>query len=302
MSDLTQYLQPSILAKVDNLELIAKFIVEGFLIGLHRSPYHGFSVEFSSYRKYEPGDELKFIDWRVFGRTDKFYVKQFEETTNLNCYLVMDISGSMEYADRDGRSGGISKLRYASYLNAGLAYMMLRQGDAVGLVGLNAQSFEFVPSSSKSNWLMQLLSRMSQLKAQGETGLGRGLSLLAERIKGRSLIVITSDLLMPPNDLLEALSYFRYKNHEVIVFHVLTDTELKFPFTRQTNFVDMETNKEIITESAYIREEYKRLLGEHVGAMKRACRDVNADFLSLSTSDDLGDALMTYMAKRAEYF
>jgi len=302
MSDLTQYLQPAILSKVDNLELIAKFIVEGFLIGLHRSPYHGFSVEFSSYRKYEPGDELKFIDWRVFGRTDKYYVKQFEETTNLNCYLVMDISASMDYAGPDGRSGAVSKLRYASFLNAGLAYMMLRQGDAVGLVGVNAGTFDFIPSSSKSNWLMQLLSRMSQLKPAGETGLGRGLSLLAERVKGRSLIIITSDLLVPPNDLLEALSYFRYKNHEVIIFHVLTDTELKFPFTRQTNFVDMETGKEIITESAYIREEYKRLLGAHVETLKRGCRDVNVDFLSLSTSDDLGSALMTYMAKRAEYF
>jgi uncharacterized protein (DUF58 family) len=302
MSDLTQYLQPAILSKVDNLELIAKFIVEGFLIGLHRSPYHGFSVEFSSYRKYEPGDELKFIDWRVFGRTDKYYVKQFEETTNLNCYLVMDISASMDYAGPDGRSGTVSKLRYASFLNAGLAYMMLRQGDAVGLVGVNAGTFDFIPSSSKSNWLMQLLSRMSQLKPAGETGLGRGLSLLAERVKGRSLIIITSDLLVPPNDLLEALSYFRYKNHEVIIFHVLTDTELKFPFTRQTNFVDMETGKEIITESAYIREEYKRLLGAHVETLKRGCRDVNVDFLSLSTSDDLGSALMRYMAKRAEYF
>ncbi len=302
MNDLTQYLQPSILSKVDNLELIAKFIVEGFLIGLHRSPYHGFSVEFSSYRKYEPGDELKFIDWRVFGRTDKYYVKQFEETTNLNCYLVMDISASMEYADRHGQAGGLTKLRYASFLNAGLAYMMLRQGDAVGMVGINAQTFEFLPASAKTNWLMQLLTRMSQLKPGGETGLRRGLSLLSERVKGRSLIIITSDLLAPPDDLLEALSYFRYKNHEVIVFHVMTDTEWKFPFNRQTNFVDMETGKEIITESAYIREEYLRLLTGHVDTLKRACRDINVDFLPLATSDDLGQALMTYMARRAEHY
>jgi uncharacterized protein (DUF58 family) len=302
MNDLTQYLQPAILAKVDNLELIAKFIVEGFLIGLHRSPYHGFSVEFSSYRKYEPGDELKFIDWRVFGRTDKYYVKQFEETTNLNCYLVMDISASMEFADSDGRSGGVTKFKYATFLSAGLAYMMLRQGDSVGLVGLNAQNFQFIPSSSKANWLIQLLTRLSQLRTQGETGLGRGLWLLAERIKGRSLIVIISDLLVPPSDLLEALSYFRYKNHEVIIFHVLTDTELKFPFQRQTNFVDMETGKEIITEPGYIHDEYLRLLQGHVETLKTACREINVDFLSLSTSDDLGQALMTYLARRAEYY
>lgn len=302
MNDLTQYLQPSVLAKVENLELIAKFIVEGFLIGLHRSPYHGFSVEFSSYRKYEPGDELKFIDWRVFGRTDRYFVKQFEETTNLNCYLVTDTSASMEYADPDGPAAGISKFRYATFLNAGLAYMMLRQGDAVGMVGVSAERFDFIPPSAKSNWLIQLLARISQLKTGGQTGLGHGLSLLAERIKGRSLILLTSDLLLPPSELMEALSYFRYKNHEVIVFHVMTETELNFPFHRQTNFVDMETGKEIITESAYIRQEYLRLLQDHLNTIKNACRDINVDFLTLSTATDLGDALMTYLAKRAEYY
>jgi len=303
MPDLTDYLKPEIIARVDNLELVAKFIVEGFLIGLHKSPYHGFSVEFSSYRKYAPGDELKFVDWRVFARTDKFYVKQFEETTNLNCFIALDLSASMDFADVDRKVGNdVTKFEYSSYLAAGLAYMMLQQGDAVSLVGFNADRFDFMPPSGKSNRLMQFLSQLSSFTPAGETDLGKGLSFLAERIKGRSMVILMSDLLINPGELTDVLSYLRYKNHEVIIFHILTNTELTFPFMHQTNFKDIETDQELITESGYIRDEYVSLLQKHIGRIRDTCEEMDVDFLPLSTSDELGGALMTYLSRRAMYY
>jgi len=300
-TDLTEYLKPDVLAKVDNLELIAKFIVEGFLIGLHRSPYHGFSVEFSSYRKYVPGDDMKFVDWRVFGRTDKYYVKQFEENTNLNCFITMDISASMNFADPGPPGEQVSKFRYSTFIAAGLAYLMLRQGDAVSLVGFNSEEFSFLPPSGRSNRLIQFLTALSRLEPKGETALRRSLGLLAERIKGRSLVILISDLLVEPGELAESLHYFRYKNHEVVVFHVLADAERNFPFTLQTNFVDMETNREILTEASYIRDEYLSLLRAHTARLKDTCEELDVDFVPLSTSSDLGEVLVAYLAKRMTY-
>jgi len=298
-TDLTEYLNPRTLAKIDNLELIAKFIVEGFLIGLHRSPYHGFSVEFSSYRKYSPGDELKFVDWRVYARTDKYYVKQFEETTNLNCYLTMDISASMNFTDPT--PDAVSKFRYSCFIAAAMAYLMLKQGDAVALAAFNSKEFTYLPPSARGTRLIQFLSALSHLKPAGETELGKNLRLLAERIKGRSLIILTSDLLVDYDEFKEALQYFRYKNHEVIVFHILSDYERDFPFGTQTSFLDMETRQEIVTEPTYIREEYISLLNSHIEQLKDTCEELNVDFLSLSTSTDLSEALMTYLSRRAAY-
>ncbi|MEW6358612.1 MAG: DUF58 domain-containing protein [Planctomycetota bacterium] len=303
MPDLMDYLKPEIISKVDNLELIAKFIVEGFLIGLHKSPYHGFSVEFSSYRKYAPGDELKFVDWRVFARTDKFYVKQFEETTNLNCFITMDLSASMNFADVDrGVGANVTKFAYSSYLAAALAYMMLQQNDSVSLVGFSTDRFEFLPPSGKSNRLVQFLTVLDKFVPSGETDMGRGLSLLAERIKGRSLVIILSDLLVEPRELTDALQYFRYKNHEVIIYHILTNTELTFPFMRQTNFRDIETGRELVTESGYIRDDYIALLEKHTRDIKDACEEMEVDFVPLSTSDELGGALMNYLSRRMMYY
>ena len=296
MEDPREYLDPKVLSKIDNLELIAKFIVEGFMLGLHRSPYHGFSVEFSSYRKYSPGDELKFVDWRVFARTDKFYVKQFEETTNLNCYLTLDLSGSMGMADN-----GVSKVQYAKYIAAALAYLMLKQGDAVGLVTFGAERFEIIPASGRLNHLYVVLRQLLAAEPSGKTDLGSQMALLGQQVRGRSLIVLVSDLLIPPNEFGESVRYFRYRGHEVIVFHVLTPLELAFPYRTQTNFVDMEDGRSVVTEPGMIRTEYLRLLREHIDGLKDVCAEQDCDFLSLSTADDLGPILMTYLARRAAY-
>jgi len=289
-----EFLDPVVLAKIENMELVAKFIVEGFMIGLHRSPYHGFSVEFSSYRKYAPGDELKFVDWRVFGRTDKFYVKQFEETTNLNCYLTVDTSGSMKMAEQ-----GISKLRYASYIAASLSYLMLRQSDAVSLTLIRSDETRYIPPSGRTHQLQTILAELSRCRAEGETDLGAGLARLAERTKGRSMIVLISDLLAPPEDILDALKFFRYRNHEVICFHVLTTAERTFPYGEQAEFVDMETGQIVATEPTAIRKEYLNRLREHVERIRHSCEDYEIDFVSLRPSDMLGQALATYLGRRA---
>ena len=296
MENPRDYLDPKVLSKIDSLELIAKFIVEGFMLGLHRSPYHGFSVEFSSYRKYSPGDELKFVDWRVFARTDKFYVKQFEETTNLNCYLALDLSGSMGMAD-----DGVSKAEYAKYVAAGLAYLMLKQGDAVGLATFGAEQFNIIPPSGRLNHLYVVLRQLLDAKPGGKTDLGRQMALLGQHVRGRSLVVLVSDLLIPANEFAEAVRFFRYRGHEVIVFHVLTPLELAFPYQKQTNFLDMEDGRSVLTEPGMIRTEYLRLLREHIEGLKDVCIEQDCDFLSLSTSDDLGPILMTYLARRAAY-
>ncbi len=296
MEDPRDYLDPQVLAKIDNLELVAKFIVEGFMLGLHRSPYHGFSVEFSSYRKYSPGDELKFVDWRVWGRTDKFYVKQFEETTNLNCYLALDASGSMAMEE-----DGVSKLRYAKFIAAGLAYLMLKQGDAAGLAVFQQERFDLTPPSSRLNHLYTLLHRLAVAQPEGRTQLGRHLEILAQHVRGRSLIVLVSDLLVPRSEFAEAVRYFRYRGHEVIVFHVLTPAERTFPFVKQTHFIDLEDGRSVTTEPGMIRSEYLRMLNEHIDALRDVCVEEECDFLSLSTTDELGPTLMTYLARRAAY-
>ena len=177
------------------------------MLGLHRSPYHGFSVEFSSYRKYSPGDELKFVDWRVFGRTDKFYVKQFEETTNLNCYLALDLSGSMRMAD-----DGVSKQRYAGFIAAALAYLMLKQGDAVGLATFCGEHFDLIPSSGRLNHLYTILRQITSVQPEGKTRFAHHMSLLAQHVRGRSLIAIVSDLLTPPTEFAEAIRSYQNRH------------------------------------------------------------------------------------------
>jgi uncharacterized protein (DUF58 family) len=289
-----RYLQPEVLGRLENLELVAKFIVEGLIIGLHRSPYHGFSVEFSSYRKYTPGDDIKFVDWRVFARTDRFYIKQFEETTNLNCYLVTDFSGSMAMPG----TGGVTKIDYARYLAAGLAYLMLGQGDAVALLAASAEQMEFIPPSGRGTQLVTLLTELARQKPRGETVLTDALQLLADRIKGRGMVILLSDLLLDTDRLESTLSYFRYRNHEIVLFHILNDLEREFPFTNVTSFRDLETGREVFTEPATIRRQYLELLDEHTERIRSKCHDMEIDFVPLTTTQPLGTALLAYLARR----
>ena len=233
-----RYLDPAALAKIGNLELIAKFVVEGFISGLHKSPYHGFSVEFAQYRQYMPGDDIKHLDWKAYGRTNRYYIKQFEEETNLNCYLFLDTSESMTYG-----SGDLTKLQYASYLIASIAYFMAKQRDAVGFAYFDAKLHEYLPARSSPAHLHAILLTLERLKTDKLTRMGEPIHQIAERLTKRGLVILISDLYEEnPDTVVNALEHLRYDGHEVIVFHILDHQELEFAFDRVARFVDAETD------------------------------------------------------------
>jgi len=261
------------------------------MIGLHRSPYHGYSVEFSSYRKYSVGDDLRKVDWKVFGKTDRYYVKQYEEDTNLTCHLLLDCSGSMAF----GR-----KFAYAVRLCAALGYLMVKQSDAVGLLSFSEDAVGYVKPSARSVHLKPLFSAMAGLKPEGGTSFGKGLAGLAERLARRGLVILVSDLLAPVEDVLNELSRLRHRKHELIVFQLLADEERDFPYREQIEFVDMETGARLTTQASYVREHYLREIGSHLERLRRGLRDMDIDLVELSTSDRLDLALVEYLARRGE--
>lgn len=286
------FLDPEVAARISNLELVARLIVEGFMIGLHRSPYHGYSVEFSSYRKYSVGDDLRKVDWKVFGKTDRYYVKQYEEDTNLTCHLLLDCSGSMAFG---------KKFPYAVRLCAALGYLMVKQSDAVGLLSFSDDTIGYVKPSARSVHLKPLFSAMAGLRPEGGTSFGKGLAGLAERLVRRGLVILVSDLLAPVDDVLNELSRLRHRKHELIVFQLLADEERDFPYREQIEFVDMETGARLTTQASYIREHYVRELNAHLERLRRGLRDMDIDLVELSTSDRLDFALVEYLARREEH-
>ncbi len=288
------FLDPAVIAQVSDLELVAKFIVEGFLLGLHRSPYQGFSVEFSSYRKYCEGDSLRFVDWKLFGRTDRFYIKQFEETTNLACYVLLDISASMSLGDEH-----ITKFRYAASLAAALTYLMLHQGDAAGLVAFDSEGVQYTPPRRQTLQLNRVLASLSGLAPTKATEFRSGLREVAERLHRRGLVVLISDLMAEPEEILDVLRYFRYKKHEVVVFQILSAMELDFPFRDQHEFIDVETGDKLITQASLIRQDYLDALEAHNRHLRESCLAMDVDFVPLGLSDWLGAALMAYLTKRS---
>jgi uncharacterized protein (DUF58 family) len=292
-SDYRKYLKPEVVSRLSRLDLVARLVVEGFITGLHRSPYHGFSVEFSEYRPYMPGDPLKHIDWKVLGRTDRYYVKQFEEETNLRAHMLLDASGSMGYT-----SNKLTKLQYVIYLAASLAYLMLLQRDAVGLVTFDEKIRSFLPPRSVLSYLHVLLKEMDQLVSQGETRVSQTFHELADRIKRRGLILVFSDLLDDPEGVLTALKHFRHRKHEVIVFHTLDPKERSFAFNRQAAFSDMETKKKIETQPWYIRARYQKEVRQFLDHYKRVCREHRIDYVLMDTSQSFDIALFHYLAAR----
>jgi len=293
-----KFLDPQVFSRLQSLEMIAKFIVEGFMLGLHKSPYHGFSVEFSSYRKYSPGDNLRFVDWKLFGRTDRHYVKQFEENTNLNAYLLLDKSGSMIVEDE---GTGITKLRYSSCLAAALAYLMLKQRDAVGLAAFNSEGVDYIPPTAKHIQLGYILRQLEALEATGQTDFSTGLNQVASHINRRGLIVLITDLLTEPDEILKVLKYFRYKKHEVIVFHVMTKLELEFPLNEQYEFIDAETGQKLVTSARMVRKEYLEALEAHFDILRQGCVDYEVDYVPLRTDETLTEALVAYVSKRQQF-
>ncbi len=291
--DKRKYLHPEVAAKLSNMSLRARLVVEGYIIGLHKSPYHGFSVEFAEHRAYGPGDEIRHIDWKLYGKTDRYYVKQYEEETNLRSYLIMDISKSMTY-----RSKNISKLEYASYLTAALSYLMLNQKDGIGLILFDKKIQSFIPPRSTSNHLNTIFSQLDQINPGEDTQLGNVLHEMADRIKKRGLVILISDLFDDFDAIIGGLKHFRYNKQEVIVFHILDRQELNFNFNTRTRFKDMETGELVTTEPWQIRNSYKDLMLEFQDKYRKQCRKRLIDYIPLFTDHDLDIALSQYLRKR----
>ena len=291
--DKRKYLHPEVAAKLGNMSLRARLVVEGYIIGLHKSPYHGFSVEFAEHRAYGPGDEIRHIDWKLYGKTDRYYVKQYEEETNLRSYLIMDISKSMTY-----RSKNISKLEYASYLTAALSYLMLNQKDGIGLILFDKKIQSFIPPRSTSSRLNTIFSQLDQINPGEDTQLGNVLHEMADRIKKRGLIILISDLFDDFDAIIGGLKHFRYNKQEVIVFHILDRQELNFNFNTRTRFKDMETGELVTTEPWQIRNSYKDLMLKFQDKYRKQCRKRLIDYIPLFTDHDLDIALSQYLRKR----
>jgi len=293
MATRLKYLDPIALSTVKNSHIRARLIVEGFITGLHKSPYHGFSVEFSEHRQYMPGDEPRHIDWKHFGKTDKYYVKQFEEETNLKAYLLLDTSSSMNYS-----SGGVTKLEYASYIAGSLIYLMLKQKDAVGLCIMDDEIRTYLPPSSRSTYLKVLLEQMENISAVGETDLSSNFHDLAERIHRRGLIIVLSDLLEKPEKVLKGLKHFRHKEHEIIVFHILDPMELSFDFPNEASFSDMESGERMEVDPLHIKKDYELKMKKFLDAYKNGCQKNNIDYYQITTSTNLAKALENFLTKR----
>ena len=286
-------LSPEIISRLNNLSLKARYVVEGFMVGLHKSPYHGFSVEFSEHRAYGAGDEIRHVDWKLWGKTDRYFVKQYEEETNLKAYLLIDQSLSMNYA-----SNKISKLEYAKLISASLGYLMLKQQDAVGLTLFDDRIRVNIPARSKRSHLNVILSKMEKIKAGPETRMAPVLHSTAEVIKKRGLIILISDLFDNQEEVLSGLQHFRYKGHEVIVFHIMDPQEMKLDFSQRTRFRDMESGEEIITDPWHIQKDYQRDMKQFCDNSKIQCRQNNIDYVQLATDSPLDMALSEYLLKR----
>ena len=291
--DLRRYLDPKVLARLGRLELKARLIVEGFISGLHRSPYHGFSVEFAEHREYVPGDDIRHVDWKVFGRTDRFYIKQYEEETNLKSYLLLDGSESMRYGGEE-----TTKYQYGTYIAAALSHLILRQQDAVGLAVFDEDVRAFVPPSSSSNHLRNIVKELDRQGTGRKTDIGMILKSFADRIKRKGLIVIISDMFDSLEHIDRGLKHLRHKRHEVILFHVLDRDELTFPFQRMTMFEGLEGFPELLADPRALRKAYLEEMGRFQDSLRKICRQSRVDYVLLDTSRRLDAALTAYLAAR----
>jgi len=288
-----RFLLPEVVCKLRRIDLKARLVVEGFLTGLHRSPFKGFSVEFAEYRQYMPGDELKRIDWKVYAKTDRFYIREYQEETNLRAYLLLDTSGSMGYS-----SAKISKLEYASCLAASLAYLLLKQKDSVGLVQFGTKIEKYIPPRQAGAHLSVLLHTLDGIKPGGETDLAQTFHLLAERIKRRGLVIILSDLFDAKEKVLKALRHFRHRKHEVLVFHILDRNEIDFAFSSPLVLKDLESKNELTIDPRIIRKEYQHTLDDFFNDFRRRCRESRIDYHLITTDMPFDRALFSYLEKR----
>ena len=288
------YFEPKVLAGISNLYLRARWVVEGMMSGVHRSRSKGFSVEFEEHREYSPGDEIRRIDWKALGKFDRYFIKEYEDETNLRAYLLVDTSGSMDYA-----SDGITKFDYGCTLAASLAYLILRQQDAAGVVTFSDHIEAFIPPKAKRDYLIQILRALENRGPAGETNVGKILEEIAGQIKRRGLVVLVSDLLDEPEQILKGLRLFRFKGNDVIVFHLLDPAELNLPFDGNILFEDLEElNLRVVADPRAIRKTYREVVEEFTSRIRQECHDHVIDYQLIATSTPLDQALASYLSWR----
>lgn len=287
------YIDPATLMQIHSLELRARAVVEGFFSGLHRSPYHGFSVEFTEYRQYVPGDDLRYLDWRLYARSDRFYVKRFEDETNLRCHLILDMSKSMTFG-----SLAYSKADYAKTLAATLGYFLSTQRDAVGLVRFDAQIEEFIPARYRIGHLRRVMLALEKPACGEATDLAGPLDQIAERVRKRGILIVISDLLASLDELELKLAYFRARGHEVVVFQVFDPVELTLDIEEASLFYDVETGHELYVDPALARTSYLTRLNEHLESIQAICDKLGIDVYRLTTDVPLEVALGEFLRSR----
>lgn len=301
-----EYLRPEVIAQVQRLDLRARFLIEGFLAGLHRSPFHGFSVEFSEHRKYVAGDDPRQLDWNVFAKTDRFYIRKYQAETNLDTYLLVDMSGSMDYPkldEPDLAGGRLRKIDYVICLAAAIGYLLIQQQDAVGLATFGQTLRAFIPPKAKRSHLLTMLGELANVRPEGATGLAPAVHQIADRVRKRSLMVLFSDLLTDDvAPVVEALHHLRFRGHDLIIFHVLSQDEAVFPFQGPARFTDVESDLAVNTDAAAIRAAYLEELGRFVDQYRDASAELRADFVSVHTGMTFDKALLRFLIGRQRRF
>ena len=288
-----KYLSNDAISKLENLQIKAKKVVEGFIVGLHKSPYHGFSVEFSDHRAYGPGDEIRHIDWKLWAKTNRFFVKRYEEETNLKAHLIIDQSNSMGYT-----SHNITKLEYSKILAASFSYMLIKNQDAVGMYLFDSKIKKSIMPRSTRSHLGVLLSEMEKIIPQKDTNIARALHECADKTNKKGLVILISDLMDDQAKVLSGLKHFLYKGHEVIVFHILDPKEITFDFDERVRFKDLELGTDIITDPRQIKNIYQKNMKKFINFYRKNCGENRIDYIQISTNQPLDTALTEYLAKR----
>lgn len=298
MSSAEKYLKPEVIRSVARLDLRAKFIVEGFLSGLHTSPFQGFSVEFSEHRRYSQGDDIRDIDWLVYAKTDRYYVKKYQAETNLTGYLLMDLSESMAYTYRQE----LSKFDYSICLAAALAYLMVHQQDPVGMMAFGEKIEASLPARSKRTQLANILALLAKIRPTGPTEVAQNLRRVGAMVRHKCLLMLFSDLLTEQQPVLDAIKMLRFAGHDVIVFHVLDEAEVSFPFDGMCDLLEPESGRNLLVDAAGVRSDYLQALRELRDEYRKQCLSVGADFVELDTSMRFDKALVEYLSQRKARF
>jgi len=292
----SRFLAPEVLARINSLELVARAVVEGFISGLHRSPFLGFSTDFAEHRQYMPGDDVRHLDWKLLARTDRLFIKKYQADTNTHINILLDTSASMSYA-----SGTVSKLQYAQFLASSLAYLGVRQHDSVGLIAFNDAVVERVPALSRAGHLRTMLGVIERQEAKRGTAISAQLHRTAEVLNRRGLLILISDLYDDPQAIIEGLEHLRFRGHDVIVFHLLDRQELDFDFDEAVVLEDSETEEQLHVIPEALRDEYLRVMQNHIAAIREGAARNRTDYELLKTSEPLDAALSSYLNRRAQF-